>query len=174
MKYYFKIVAVVMTAMIITAFTSINLQKEKEEKTSSSIPIMMIESLAGEAVSTKDIVKSNESTLLVFWATCCAPCKQELTTISNVYNSWQKETGVNVVAVSVDLPQYANGVEPFVNKAGWDFDVYLDVKRNLMHAMSASSTPHSFLINKAGEVVWEKSGFVSGDEVAIYQQIKNM
>jgi len=174
MKYYFTISAVAIMAMILTAFTSMKLYEDNEAKISNEIPSLLIETLDGNSVNTKDIIKSGEPTLLVFWATCCAPCKQELTTISNVYDSWKNKTGINVVAVSVDLPQYANGVEPFVNKAGWEFDIFLDGKRELMHAMNAESTPHSFLINRSGEVVWQKSGFVSGDEAVIYQEIKKI
>jgi len=50
----------------------------------------------------------------------------------------------------------------------------LDVDRNLMHAMNANNTPHSFLLNEKGSIVWERQGFVTGDETIIYDQIKKI
>ena len=41
-----------------------------------------------------------------------------------------------------------------------------------MHAKDAYSTPLSFLLNKEEDIVWEKQGFVGGDETCIYDEIK--
>lgn len=171
MKNYIRLVVVALFAIMVSSFSVIKPIEKMIKDNRTTIPSVTIKTLAGNAINSKDIVKKNKPTLLVFWATCCAPCKNELTTISKVYDSWQKETGVNIVAVSVDLPRYANGVKPFVDYNNWKYDVYLDVDRNLMHAMSASSTPHSFLLNAKGEIVWEKQGFVDGDETTIHNEI---
>ncbi|MBL4709925.1 MAG: TlpA family protein disulfide reductase [Flavobacteriales bacterium] len=161
----------VLFGIIATAFSMI-----KPEETSSlkSLPSINIETLDGKSINAENTLKNDSPTLLVFWATCCVPCKKELTAISKVYDTWQKETGINIVAVSVELPRYADGVAPFVKSNKWDFDVYLDVERKLMHEMNAFSTPHSFLLNKAGEIVWDKQGFKVGDENAILEKIKEI
>ncbi len=175
MKKFLSISTIALFGVIVTAFTAnYDTNNTMEVIEVSKVPSVVIQTLESKAINSEDIISSENPTLLVFWATCCAPCKKELLTISKVYEDWKKETGVNIVAISVDLPQYANGVAPFVNKYNWDFDVYLDVKRNLMHKMNAYSTPHSFLINKTGEIVWEKQGFVYGDEKAIIEKIKEL
>ncbi|WP_182125832.1 TlpA family protein disulfide reductase [Tenacibaculum pelagium] len=136
-----------------------------------NIPAVEIKTLEGKPFNAANIGSTSKPTLLVFWATCCAPCKKELSSISKVYKEWKNKTGIEVVAVSVDLPQYINEVKPFIEANNWNFKVYLDVERNLMKAMNAYSTPHSFLIDKKGEVIWDKQGFVNGDETLIYQKI---
>ena len=45
-----------------------------------------------------------------FWATWCAPCKKELNTIHDLYTDWQEETGVNLVAVSIDDEKTKNSI----------------------------------------------------------------
>ena len=137
----------------------------------NTIPSVTIKTLTGESLNSTNIIDSEQATLLIFWATCCAPCKQELTEISKSYDSLNKEMGVNVVAVSVDLPRYADGVKPFIESRDWKFPVYLDVNRELMHAMNAQSTSHTFLLDKEGKIVWEKQGFSKGDEVVIHNKI---
>lgn len=166
MKNYAILILVAILTTILTAFST------TKEKITTEIPSVTIKTLDGKSINSKSLITNGEPTLLVFWATCCAPCKNELSTISNVYTQWKNETGINIVAVSVDLPKYANGVAPFVTNNNWDFDVYLDIERNLMHKMNAASTPHSFLINKEGDIVWDKQGFISGDEKNILKKIK--
>lgn len=166
MKNYVTVTIVAILVTILAAFSTM------KEEIITETPSVMIKTLEGKSINSKSLINNGEPTLLVFWATCCAPCKNELSTISNVYKQWKNETGINVVAVSVDLPKYANGVAPFIANNNWDFDAYLDVERNLMHKMNAASTPHSFLINKEGNIVWDKQGFISGDEKNIIKKIK--
>ena len=61
--------------------------------------------------------------VLDFWATWCKPCVNELTAISEHYEEWQKETGVKIVAISVDDARTMANVKPFVNGKGWDYEV---------------------------------------------------
>lgn len=136
-----------------------------------SLPFVEIETLAGEPFSSENLIDGKRPTLLVFWATCCGPCKQELGELSKSYNYLIEEMGINLVAVSVDLPKYAKGVKPFIEKNDWKFPVYLDVERKLMHAMDAYSTPHTFLLDEKGTIVWEKQGFSIGDEEIIHNRI---
>lgn len=164
-----KYIAATITVMLVTILTAFSTMKEE---VITEVPSVTIKTLEGKPINSTSLIKTGEPTLLVFWATCCVPCKNELSTISSVYTQWKNETGINVVAVSVDLPRYANDVAPFVVKNRWDFDVYLDVERVLMHNMNAASTPHSFLINKEGYIVWDKQGFNSGDEKNIIKKIK--
>ncbi|OUR99324.1 hypothetical protein A9Q86_12165 [Flavobacteriales bacterium 33_180_T64] len=173
MKKITSIGIVTLLVIGITAFATTKSNNDLKLET-NKIPSVTIKTLDGERIDSHSIISNEKPTLFVFWATCCAPCKKELSAISNVYEQWENETKINIVAVSVDLPQYANRVAPFVKSNNWDFDVFLDVERNLMHKMNASSTPHSFLINNSGEIVWEKQGFVSGDEVEIIERIKKI
>lgn len=159
-----------MTLLILVLMATLAFVSDREALI-TTIPSEMITTLDGEPFNSKSLIKKGKPTLLVFWATCCAPCKKELNTIAEVYKQWQEDTNINIVAVSVDLPQYISKVKPFVKNNKWSYDVYLDVERNLMHAMNVYETPHSFLINKKGEVVWEKKGFSYGDEDIIYSKI---
>ena len=112
--------------------------------------------------------------MISFWATWCKPCKKELNTIAEVYEDWQEETGVKLVAVSIDDSRSASKVKPYVNASGWDYEVFIDSNRELARALGVSTVPHTFLLNGEGSIVWEHKGYIDGDEEELYEQIEHI
>lgn len=110
--------------------------------------------------------------VLDFWATWCKPCVNELTAISEHYEEWQKETGVKIVAISVDDARTMANVKPFVNGKGWDYEVYVDPNGDLKRALNIGAVPYVFLVNGKGEIVSVKTGYAPGDEHKMYEEIK--
>ena len=66
-----------------------------------------------------------------FWATWCKPCKKELNNIAEVYDEWQDETGVKIIAISIDDTRSMSKVAPYVNSVSWEYEVYLDPNGDL-------------------------------------------
>ena len=112
--------------------------------------------------------------IINFWATWCKPCKRELNAIDEVYDKWQKETGVKLYAISIDDARSKNRVRPFVNGSGWDYKVYLDPNQNFMRALNVSNPPHTFLVDGDGKIVWEHTGYAPGDEEKLYEKLKEL
>ena len=90
---------------------------------------------------------TDEVTLISFWATWCKPCIRELTAIADLYEDWQEETGVKLVAISIDDTRNSAKVAPFVYGKDWDYDVYLDENGAFKRALNVNSVPHTFLLN---------------------------
>ena len=124
----------------------------------------------------KEIIEKNDNKLYVvnFWATWCKPCVQELTAISEVYEEWQKETGVKVIAISTDDSRNSARVTPFVNARNWTYDVYLDPNGDFKRALNVNNIPHTFLINGKGEIVWQHNSYTPGDEEELYELLKKV
>ena len=109
-----------------------------------------------------------------FWATWCKPCKKELNNIAEVYDEWQDETGVKIIAISIDDTRSMSKVAPYVNSVGWEYEVYLDPNGDLKRAMGVSTVPHTFLLNSKKEIVWQHRGYVDGDEDELFDEIQNL
>jgi thiol-disulfide isomerase/thioredoxin len=110
--------------------------------------------------------------VISFFATWCHPCLRELTTISEVYEDWQDETGVRIIAVSIDQAQDANKVKPLVDSKGFEYQVLLDPNGDFKRAMGVNNIPHVFLFDGNGKKVDSHVGYKPGDEISLYNKIK--
>jgi thiol-disulfide isomerase/thioredoxin len=61
-----------------------------------------LKALDGSSVQSSVIQNNGKPIIVNFWATWCKPCNRELNTIKEVYEEWQEETGVKLVAISID------------------------------------------------------------------------
>ena len=148
--------------------TTIALAQEK------SLPNIDVKTLQGKTINIQDLENDGNPMVISFWATWCKPCKKELNTIAEVYDDWQEETGVKLIAISIDDTRSMSKVAPYVNSSDWDYEVYLDSNSDLKRAMGVSTVPHTFLINKEGKIVWNHKGYIDGDEEELYEQIQHL
>lgn len=133
-----------------------------------------VKTLDGRTVQTSVIQNEGKPIIINFWATWCKPCNRELNTIKEVYEEWQEETGVKLVAVSIDDSRSASRVKPHVDGNSWDYEIYLDQNQDFKRAMNVINVPHTFVINGKGEIVWEHTSFVEGSEDELYEIVKKV
>ena len=136
-----------------------------------SLPNINVKTLQGEEFNISKLENNNNPIVISFWATWCKPCKKELNNIAEVYEDWQDETNVKIVAVSIDDSRSMGKVTPYVNSTDWEYEIYLDPNSDLKRAMGVSSVPHTFLLNGKKEIVWQHRGYVDGDEEKLFEQI---
>ena len=133
-----------------------------------------IKTLDGKTVETSIIQNDGKPIIVSFWATWCKPCNRELNAIKEVYEEWQEETGVKLVAVSIDDARSASKVKPHVDGNGWEYEVYLDQNQDFKRAMNVVNVPHTFLINGKGEIVWQHTAYVDGSEEELFELVKKV
>lgn len=138
------------------------------------IPAVNIKDMDGNAFNTSSIKNDGKPIVINFWATWCKPCIQELANISEMYDKWQKETGVKIVAVSLDDSRSSKKVKPFVKGRDWKYEVLLDENGDLKRAMNVNNPPHTFLIDSKGNVVYEHNGYAPGDENKLFKEIQKI
>jgi len=154
--------------ILLTILFSTNIILSQEKR---SLPNVTVTTLDGETFNIAELNNNKKPMVISFWATWCKPCKQELNNIAEVYEEWQDETGVKLIAVSIDDTRSMSKVAPYVNSSDWEYEVYLDPNKNLCRALGVSTVPHTFLINSKKEIIWQHRGYVEGDEEELYDEI---
>ncbi len=140
----------------------------------SKIPSVNLKDVNGNSVNTAELSNDGKPIVISFWATWCAPCKKELNAIHEVYEDWQDETGVKVVAVSIDDARSATRVKPYVDAQGWDFEILMDSNGDFKRSLNVNNVPQTFLIDGNGEIVWTHSGYSPGDEEELLEEIEKL
>lgn len=135
-----------------------------------SLPSVQLKDMEGKPVNTADL-GFDGPVIISFWATWCSPCKRELNTINDLYVDWQEETGVNLVAVSIDDEKTKNSVPVYVNGKGWEYLVLMDPNGDLKRAMGVNNVPHTFLVDKEGNIVYSHNNYAPGDEDILYKEL---
>lgn len=133
-----------------------------------------LKTLDGKTVETSILQNDGKPMIISFWATWCKPCNRELNTIKEVYEEWQNETGVKLIAISIDDSRSASRVKPHVDGNGWEYEVYLDQNQDFKRAMNVVNVPHTFLINGKGEIVWQHTSFVEGSEDELLEMVRKL
>lgn len=139
----------------------------------NELPNMDLTTMDGKTVVLKAAINKDGITIISLWATWCVPCLKELDAINEIYDEWQEETNVKLLAISVDDSRTVKRVKSMVNGKGWDYTVLLDTNNDLKRALNASTIPLTLLI-KDNKIVYEHSGYSPGAELELYEKIKEL
>jgi thiol-disulfide isomerase/thioredoxin len=143
------------SALLLTAFLFTAFAFRFDDSPNQKIPSVQVKSLDGKVINTNTFSNNGKPMIIDFWATWCAPCQKELNEISEVYSDWQAESGVKLIAVSIDDQRNSPKVKPTVDSKGWEYEVYLDENQDFKRAMNVNNVPAVFVVNGNGEIVWQ-------------------
>ena len=138
------------------------------------LPAVTIKNIEGKSIRTDTLNNNGKPFIISFFALWCKPCLRELNAINEVYEEWQEETGVKIVAVSVDEGQNSDKVAPSVNGNGWSYEVLLDNNKEFMREMNVTLIPCLFIIDGNNKVVMRKSSYTDGSEQELIVEIRKL
>lgn len=143
-------------------------------KALAQLPKVTLKDINGKTVSTDTLSNSGKPFIIDFFATWCKPCNRELKAIHEVYPDWQEETGVKLIAVSIDQAQNINKVKPLVDSYGWEYDVLLDPNGDFKRALGIQMIPYVLIVDGKGNIVYKHNGYTDGAEEELIEKVREL
>ena len=136
----------------------------------SYTPNFSLRSLNNEMV-VLDSLTSKGIVIVGFWATWCKSCVQEL-------DAWKKLSkefkDITFVAINEDGPRTRVKVPLMVKAHKWEFLILYDEDKKVMTQFQVQPIPHTFIISRDRELLYQHIGFAKKDEEILRHKLKSM
>lgn len=112
--------------------------------------------------------------VILFWATWCQPCQQELPFYQSMYERY-REQGLRVVAISMDSQATVMRAGPNARRLGVTFDVVTDVDTRVTTQLNPRrAAPFSIWVDRNGRIARESEGFSPAETGALARGIAEL
>ena len=99
----------------------------------------------------------------------------ELNAINEHLDEWSQVAKFNVVAVAIDDSRSVSKARAMANGFGWnDFVLLFDKNQDFKRALNVNVTPHVFIFDKDGKMVYSHTSYLPGGEMELIQKIKTL
>jgi peroxiredoxin len=112
-------------------------------------PELVLESLDGSTVRLSDY--RGRPVLINFWASWCAPCREEMPELQKVFAAQQAD-GLVILAVNTTFQDRVEDVRRMRTELGLTFPILLDRDGKAAAAYRASAWPTSVFVDRQGRV----------------------
>lgn len=92
---------------------------------------------------------------LNFWASWCAPCRQEMPAMERLYRAYEKR-GLSIVAVNYGESKAE--LDDVVKRFSLTFPAVLDARGEAARALGVRGLPVSALLDRDGRILWKAMG----------------
>lgn len=140
----------------------------------AQLPSVQLKDLSGKTVDTAKLNNNGKPFCVCFFASWCKPCNRELKAIHEVYPDWQEETGMKIIAVSIDQGQNSLKVKPMVDAEGWEYDILLDPNSEFLHALGIQMIPHTLVLDGEGKIRFRHNSYQDGSEEHLIEEIRQL
>lgn len=127
--------------------------------------VMMLD---GSSATLSD--NQDKPTLLLFWATTCGPCREELSHLqTDIIDTYGDALRVLIISTG----EKREAVTAFVEEMGYTFNVGVDSDQVIYGKYAKEYIPRSFLIDASGTVTYLSVGYDETVAADLDQAIKN-
>ncbi len=147
----------VLLVLLGTSFFASNAWAQFEKTTwpaKVATPTLEAVDLQGKTWNTTELL--GKVVVLNFWATWCAPCKDELPTLQTLHDISDSQT----VVLTINVREPAARAARYVQSTGMTFPVISDAKGELAKRWGVTVYPTTILIAPNGQARWRIMGDV--------------
>jgi len=127
------------------------------------IPNPSLKDLSGHSQRLSDL--QGQVVVLSFWATWCAPCREELPRLSTLSSEYSDKK-VHFVAVSIDDAKDRSKIEPYLTHQNIHLDVWVGGSADLLGRFGLGDiVPGTLILDEQGQVITRIMGEAKDDDI---------
>ena len=130
-------------------------------------PDFTLKSISGQNIKLSEL--RGQVVLVNFWATWCAPCKEELPFFNRLYSK-NKVAGLEILAVNID--KFSSQAKTFSQNLGLSFPILLDSSGKVSASYRIHTMPTTAVVSKDGTIRFIHRGFIPSDRTRYDQEIR--
>jgi len=134
------------------------------------ISSLIFEDFSGNKISLKDY--HGKLLIINFWATWCAPCKREMSSLDNLYQN-DKFKNLHVFPVNMENPDKIKTKKFFVDLNIKKLRIFFDPNLNFVKEFKLRGVPTTILVNKKGEEFARIVGEVNFEDLKFVRWLSN-
>ena len=142
-----------------------SIEKESNRETLSNFD-WQLKDLNGNIYNFNDA--QDQVILINFWATWCPPCIAEMPSLQKLYDDYRDK--IKILLVSSEELKL---IQDFLDKNDYNFSVHQPVTE-IPKKLQSRSIPRTFLIDKQGNIVIDKSGAADWNSEKVRKQIDKL
>lgn len=143
---------------ILLSVTSFSQETEKIDYLlkGDTLPEFNIETLDGQKLKSSDL--KDKTTVLVFFATWCPPCRKELPHVQK--EIWEKfKSNKDFQLFVIGREHTVEEMKKFKEENGFTFPMVADTNRDIFKLFAKQNIPRTYIINPNGKIEVAKTGF---------------
>ncbi len=174
------IIILILTLSIISIYFATQQQERKEspvkkflEKNDPYIAFSLPSLKRGE-INTKNF--EGKVMFINFWATWCAPCKEEMPSMQALYNKINKKypNQFKMLAVNIDTQDVPLTVQMYALNLKLEFPILLDTNGTIKDKYNTTGVPETFIVDKKGKIFKTYIGAVDWSNPKVYKDIEGL
>ncbi len=150
----------------ILAFLSISVSAKE---LSGKAPDFSTKTLTGETVKLSDY--KGKVVMINFWASWCAPCRQEMPLLEEISKEMEK---AGFVLLGLNIDEEVSDAKDFLKTSPVTFPILLDPEGKVAELYQVQTMPSSFFIDRKGNLSHLHSGYKPGEEDDYRKVIKKL
>ena len=128
-----------------------------------------LKSLQGENVKLSE--HQGEVVMINFWASWCAPCREEMPILNNIYKKY-RDAGFTLLAVNVE--EDTKGAKKMIRDLRVTFPVLFDTSNEVSKKYDVQAMSSTVLVDRDGNLRYLHCGYLPGYEDEYHKQVREL